>query len=292
MGKLIMTYLQLKDATSLKNPRVYFDVEIGGKETGTVVFELFANIVPRTAENFRQLCTGEAGMSEFGRKGPLHFKNSIFHRVISGFMAQGGDFTKGNGTGGESIYGKKFADENFKLRHTEKYLLSMANSGKNTNGSQFFVTFAQTPHLDRKHVVFGRVERGQEIIAKIQSVPTNAGDEPKAKIKVVKCGQMKLKVRTVEEKPAEKAAEEQKQEVSEFDSDEEMSESSECEPIGDDPRKYEGDLDEGSKPAKKSKLKEYGGKLGTSRIIKKIKKRKQKVEIRDRSRDRKEKYEK
>merc|ERR1711957_618577 len=112
--------------------------------------------------------------------------------------------------------------------------------------------------------------------------------EPKAKIKVVKCGQMKLKVRTGEEKPAVK--EEQKQEVS--SSDEDMSESSECEPIGDDPRKYEGDLDEGSKPAKKSKLKEYGGKLGTSRIIKKIKKRKQKVEIRDRSRDRKEKYEK
>ena len=107
---------------------------MGGKIEGTIVFELFKNIVPRTAENFRQLCTGEAGRSRVSGK-MLHFQNSFFHRIISGFMAQGGDFTKGNGTGGESIYGEKFADENFKIKHSEKYLLSMANAGRNTNGS-------------------------------------------------------------------------------------------------------------------------------------------------------------
>jgi len=161
----------IAQVSTKSNPRVWFDIEIGGKAVGTVTFELFANVVPRTAENFRQLCTGEGGMSRSGGKHgfkKLHFLNSFFHRIIPGFMAQGGDFTKGNGTGGESIYGEKFSDENFKLRHTEKYLLSMANAGRNTNGSQFFITFVQTPHLNNKHVVFGRVEQGKEIIAMME----------------------------------------------------------------------------------------------------------------------------
>lgn len=145
--------------SSLENPRVYFEIEINNKDAGTVVFELFKNVVPRTAENFRQLCTGEAGRSKVSGR-LLQFAGSGFHRVIKGFMAQGGDFTKHNGTGGESIYGMKFADENFTLKHSEKYLLSMANAGRNTNGSQFFITFERTPWLDGKHVVFGRVERG------------------------------------------------------------------------------------------------------------------------------------
>ena len=119
--------------TSLSNPRVYFDISIGNQPKGTIVMELFKNVVPRTAENFRQLCTGEGGRGPSGKM--LHYQNSIFHRVISNFMAQGGDFTKFNGTGGESIYGKKFGDEKFTLKHSEKYLLSMANSGPNTNGS-------------------------------------------------------------------------------------------------------------------------------------------------------------
>ena len=121
-------------------------------------------------------------------------------------MAQGGDFTKFNGTGGESIYGKKFADENFKIKHSEKYLLSMANAGRNTNGSQFFITFEATPHLDQKHCVFGRVERGQNIIEAMQRVPTSPEDKPRATIKISKCGQMRLKKEFAEKKPESAAA--------------------------------------------------------------------------------------
>ena len=162
----------------MSNPRVYMDISVGDKPRGTIVFELFANVVPRTAENFRQLCTGESGRSDFCGK-MRSFKGTIFHRVIKGFMAQGGDFTKFNGTGGESIYGKKFGDENFKLKHTEKYLLSMANAGPNTNSSQFFITFEPTRWLDGKHVVFGRVERGQNLVELMQKIPTDANDRPR-----------------------------------------------------------------------------------------------------------------
>src|SRR5574343_579360 len=117
--------------------RVFFDITIGGRAAGRVVFELFSD-VPETCENFRALCTGERGVGRSGK--PLHFQNCVFHRIIPQFMCQGGDFTRGDGTGGESIYGDKFADENFVLKHTSPGLLSMANAGKNTNGSQFFIT--------------------------------------------------------------------------------------------------------------------------------------------------------
>lgn len=140
--------------------------------------ELFKNIVPRTAENFRQLCTGEAGRSKLSGK-PLNYKGSIFHRIIKGFMMQGGDFTNFNGTGGESIYGSKFADENFKLQHSTKGLLSSANSGRNTNGSQFFLTFAPASWLNGKHVVFGRVEKGYEVCEKVEKLPTDSNDKPR-----------------------------------------------------------------------------------------------------------------
>ena len=131
--------------------QVFFDITIGGVAAGRIVMDLFAN-TPRTSENFRALCTGEKGTTSSGKA--LHYKGCGFHRIIADFMAQGGDFTAGNGTGGESIYGAKFADENFKLRHDQPFLLSMANAGPNTNGSQFFITTVPTPHLDGKHCVF------------------------------------------------------------------------------------------------------------------------------------------
>ena len=182
--------------SSPTNPRVFFDIEVAGAPAGRIVMELFKTVVPRTAENFRQLCTGEAGRSKVSGK-PLTFKGSIFHRVIKEFMMQGGDFTNGNGTGGESIYGAKFPDENFRLRHTQKGLLSMANSGKNTNGSQFFLTFAPCSWLDNKHVVFGRVESGYDIAAKVERLPSNAQDRPKMEVKIVNCGEVKKEVAPV-----------------------------------------------------------------------------------------------
>ena len=142
------------------NPKVFFDISIGGKDSGRLTFELYADKTPKTAENFRALCTGEKGTGKSGK--PLHFLNSIFHRVIPGFMAQGGDFTNFNGTGGESIYGAKFADENFTVKHTTGGQLSMANAGKNTNGSQFFITFVACPWLDGKHTVFGGLTEGKK----------------------------------------------------------------------------------------------------------------------------------
>jgi len=171
----------------MARPRVFFDITIGGKPQGRVVFELYTDIVPKTAENFRALCTGEKGTGRQGK--PLHYKGSAFHRVIPQFMIQGGDFTRGNGTGGESIYGEKFADENFQMKHTKPGLLSMANAGPNTNGSQFFVTTVATPHLNGKHCVFGEVVDGMQIIKDIESTPTNPGDKPKQACVIADCGQ-------------------------------------------------------------------------------------------------------
>jgi cyclophilin family peptidyl-prolyl cis-trans isomerase len=149
----------------MQNPRVFFDITIGGAPAGRIVFDLFADVVPKTAENFRALCTGEKG--------------SAFHRIIPGFMCQGGDFTRGNGTGGESIYGDRFADENFKLKHTGPGILSMANAGPNTNGSQFFICTAQTDWLDGKHVVFGKVVEGSDVVAKMEATGSRGGQTSK-----------------------------------------------------------------------------------------------------------------
>ncbi|KAF8339917.1 putative cyclophilin [Cantharellus anzutake] len=162
-------------------PKVYFDISIGGTPEGRLVFSLYSDIVPKTAENFRALSTGEKG---FGYAG------SNFHRVIPGFMAQGGDFTAGNGTGGKSIYGSRFADENFEAKHDRAGLLSMANGGPNTNGSQFFVTFKSTPHLDRKHVVFGELIEGEGLLRKIEKNATGARDVPKKAVKIEASGQL------------------------------------------------------------------------------------------------------
>merc|ERR1712023_383007 len=170
-------------------PRVYFDMEMGEEKLGRIEMELYANVVPKTAENFRQLCTGEAGVGKSGK--PLHYKGSTFHRVISTFMCQGGDFTKGNGTGGESIYGEKFDDENFKMKHDTKGLLSMANAGPGTNGSQFFITTTETPHLDGKHVVFGRVVKGYDVVEKIEGCEKGASDKPVVDVVIADCGELK-----------------------------------------------------------------------------------------------------
>ncbi|GAA2918923.1 MULTISPECIES: peptidylprolyl isomerase [Streptomycetaceae] len=160
--------------------KAFFDITIDDQPAGRIVFNLFDDVTPKTAENFRALATGEKG---FGYAG------SPFHRVIPDFMLQGGDFTRGNGTGGKSIYGEKFADENFTLKHDKPGLLSMANAGPNTNGSQFFITTVVTPWLDGKHVVFGEVadEPSMELVRKIESYGTSAGTT-KARIAVSESG--------------------------------------------------------------------------------------------------------
>merc|ERR1712080_736560 len=169
------------------NPQVFFDIAIGGAPAGRIVMELFADVVPKTAENFRALCTGEKGMGKAGK--PLHFKGSAFHRVITQFMCQGGDFTAGNGTGGVSIYGSKFADENFQLKHTGPGILSMANAGPNTNGSQFFLCTVKTDWLDGKHVVFGAVVEGMDVVKAVEAVGSQSGKTSKPVV-IADCGQL------------------------------------------------------------------------------------------------------
>jgi peptidylprolyl isomerase len=175
-------------AVNAKNPRVFFEITIGDKAAGRVEMELFADTCPKTTENFLQLCVGTKSKS--GKA--LQYKGSTFHRVIPGFMCQGGDFTAGNGTGGESIYGAKFEDETFAGKagkHFGPGTLSMANAGPNTNGSQFFICTGATPHLDGKHVVFGQVVKGYDVIQKIEAVGSRSG-ATSSKVTISDCGKV------------------------------------------------------------------------------------------------------
>lgn len=177
-------------APHTQNPKVFFDVSVDNQPAGRIVMELYADTVPKTAENFRALCTGEKGKGKSGK--PLHYKGCVFHRIIPGFMIQGGDFTRGNGTGGESIYGTTFRDETFAGKagkHTGLGCLSMANAGPNTNGSQFFICTAATPWLNGKHVVFGRVTEGLETVKRVERLGSSSG-KTRGRITIANCGEV------------------------------------------------------------------------------------------------------
>ena len=173
--KITKRYKKNKHKTK-NNDILFMDVGVNGEKIGRIVIELFSDVVPHTCKNFRTLCTTKK------------YAGSPFHRIINDFMIQGGDFTNGNGSGGMSIYGEKFADENFDIPHDRPYLLSMANSGRDTNGSQFFITTAETPHLDGKHVVFGEVIKGHNLIDELNNIETDENDRPVDDVIIMDCG--------------------------------------------------------------------------------------------------------
>jgi peptidylprolyl isomerase len=178
--------LNIRNSPPITN-QVFFDVSFNGRMLGRIIMGLYGNTTPITVENFRALCTGEKGVSASGNK--LSYKGSVFHRVIPHFMIQGGDFTNFDGTGGESIYGDKFDDENFQIKADSPGLLAMANAGPNTNGSQFFITTVKTPWLNNKHVVFGRVLQGMNIVKQIESLGSSSGST-RGTIKIENSGEL------------------------------------------------------------------------------------------------------
>ncbi|XP_011407702.2 PREDICTED: peptidyl-prolyl cis-trans isomerase G-like, partial [Amphimedon queenslandica] len=173
-------------------PRCFFDISINSVPSGRIVFELFVNDAPKTCENFRCLCTGEKGEGKTTFK-PLHYKGTPIHRIVKGFIVQGGDFVKGDGSGGESIYGGFFKDENLNLKHDRPFLLSMANKGSDTNGSQFFITTRPAPHLDGVHVVFGAVVSGFQFVTQIENQKVDTKNHPYADIRISNSGELVLR---------------------------------------------------------------------------------------------------
>ncbi|CUA76009.1 peptidyl-prolyl isomerase G (cyclophilin G) [Rhizoctonia solani] len=202
----------------MPNPRVFFNFEADGHPLGRVVFELFRDEVPKTVENFRALATGEKGLSQVSQT-PLYYKGCIIHRSIENFMIQGGDFTKRNGTGGESIYGHPFEDENFNRDVDAEGLLVMANRGPNTNSSQFFITVRPCPHLNGKHVVFGRVVSGQDIVKQISEMPVDEKSRPLKPVVIASCGELEL--RKAPPKPRDPTPESRSASPADSDSDHE-----------------------------------------------------------------------
>ncbi|XP_020372537.2 peptidyl-prolyl cis-trans isomerase G [Rhincodon typus] len=224
-----------------QRPRCFFDITVNNLLVGRVVFELFSDVCPKTCENFRCLCTGEKGVGKSTQK-PLHYKGCLFHRVVKDFMIQGGDFSEGNGRGGESIYGGFFEDESFAVKHNKEFLLSMANRGKDTNGSQFFITTKPAPHLDSVHVVFGQVISGQELIRDVENQKTDANSKPYAEVRILNCGELIPKSKAKKE---EKKRKKSSSSSSESESSSDSSSSSES----------ESETDEDSKKRKKKQRK-------------------------------------
>ncbi|XP_074592963.1 peptidyl-prolyl cis-trans isomerase 9-like [Brevipalpus obovatus] len=188
-------------------PRCFFDITIDNKQVGRIIFELYNDRCPKTCENFRALCTGEMGNGQTTGK-PLHYKSVVFHRVVKGFIIQGGDFCFGNGRGGESIYGGTFKDESFELKHSEPFLLSMANRGPNSNGSQFFITTKKAPHLDGVHVVFGHVLEGQNIVEEIENQKTDKDHRPLVDVVISNCGELVPQIKKTAKKKKKRASSE------------------------------------------------------------------------------------